>query len=295
MTDINIQIGTEKPIDVTIDKTGPRGEPGSGINAEQIQSKNVPAPTDVNHGNALAWNKNTNEFEYDAYEPLGAVATHNAATIDVHGIADTSTLTQAAIYKLVWEVGSERLWPSVTPPTAPGGAGGWLIEDGRTLGNNSSSADLMGLDYHDLFVFLWNNFANAELPIKNSDGTAGSRGASAQADWDANKRMPLPTRSGRTPVAYKSGDANFGAMGKNVGAATHGHSISDPGHNHDLIAYGKQWSLNGGADQFRLPYYSDGGWDDVNVGSRTTGITVGPDTTNSNIQPSSVTNWIMKY
>lgn len=73
--------------------------------------------------------------------------------------------------------------------TAPAG---WLIEDGKTIGSASSGATgRANADTQDLFVHLWTQFTNTELPIQDSAGAASTRGGSAAADFAANKRMPL--------------------------------------------------------------------------------------------------------
>lgn len=73
--------------------------------------------------------------------------------------------------------------------TAPAG---WLIEDGKTIGSALSGATgRANADAQDLFVHLWAQFTNTELPIQDSTGAASTRGGSAASDFAANKRMPL--------------------------------------------------------------------------------------------------------
>jgi len=72
--------------------------------------------------------------------------------------------------------------------TAPAG---WVVEKG-TIGNASSNAtNRANSDTLSLFTLMWTEFTNAELPIQDSAGAASTRGASAAADFAANKRMPL--------------------------------------------------------------------------------------------------------
>lgn len=74
----------------------------------------------------------------------------------------------------------------------------WLRCDGRTIGNGSSGGTARAnADMSGLFTVLWTNFANTELAIQDSSGGASTRGASAAADFAANKRMPLPDLRGR--------------------------------------------------------------------------------------------------
>ncbi|MBN1991362.1 MAG: hypothetical protein JW953_01565 [Anaerolineae bacterium] len=92
-------------------------------------------------------------------------------------------------------IGEIRMWCSNTAPD------GWLLTDGKTVGSASSGGTaLADDDAEELFTFLWTNFDNTTLTIQNSSGTPTTRGASAAADFAANKRMPLPDLRGRAPV-----------------------------------------------------------------------------------------------
>lgn len=69
---------------------------------------------------------------------------------------------------------------------------GWIKENGGTIGSPSSGATTRAnADTEALFTLLWTQFNNTTLPIQTSAGAAGTRGASAAADFAANKRMPL--------------------------------------------------------------------------------------------------------
>lgn len=69
---------------------------------------------------------------------------------------------------------------------------GWLIEDGKTIGNGASGATgRANSDTETLFTHLWTQFTNTELPIQTSAGAASTRGSTAAADYAANKRLPL--------------------------------------------------------------------------------------------------------
>jgi hypothetical protein len=83
-------------------------------------------------------------------------------------------------------VGTVAMMPRTTAPP------GWLKLDGKTIGDASSGATARAnADTMALFCHLWDTFGNDILPIQNSDGSAGLRGASAAADFAAHKRMPL--------------------------------------------------------------------------------------------------------
>lgn len=73
---------------------------------------------------------------------------------------------------------------------------GWLFPNGRTIGNASSGGTARGHeDCRGLFYHLWTNFDNTRCAV------SGGRGASNQADFDANKTIALPNLAGRTLVA----------------------------------------------------------------------------------------------
>ena len=70
--------------------------------------------------------------------------------------------------------------------------GGWVWCNGLTIGNAGSGATgRANADTLALFTLYWSSFSNAVRPIQNSDGSAGTRGASASADFAANKRLPV--------------------------------------------------------------------------------------------------------
>jgi microcystin-dependent protein len=73
--------------------------------------------------------------------------------------------------------------------TAPSG---WIFYDGGTIGNASSNAsNRANPDTQALFTQIWNSISNTWSPIFNSDGTFGTRGATAAADYAANKAIKL--------------------------------------------------------------------------------------------------------
>ena len=106
---------------------------------------------------------------------------------------------------------------------------GWVLASGRTIGSAASAAtERANADCQALFTLLWNSFADAQAAV------SGGRGASAAADWAANKTIALPDLRGRV-VAGKddmggsaagrmtSGGAgvNGTVMGASGGAQTH--------------------------------------------------------------------------
>lgn len=71
---------------------------------------------------------------------------------------------------------------------------GWVRDNGRTIGSASSGAtERANADTSALFVWLWNNFTNAQCPV------SGGRGANGAADFAANKTITLPDKRGYIP------------------------------------------------------------------------------------------------
>lgn len=69
------------------------------------------------------------------------------------------------------------LWQPVA-----GARTGWVRANARTIGSAASGAtERANADCEALFLYLWNNFSNTLCPV------TGGRGASAAADWAANK------------------------------------------------------------------------------------------------------------
>lgn len=85
----------------------------------------------------------------------------------------------------------------IKPRLALAAPAGWVISDGGTIGSAASGAtNRANADTSALFTLLWNGTLNAVLPIQDAAGAASVRGASAAADYAANKRLPLPDLRG---------------------------------------------------------------------------------------------------
>jgi len=72
---------------------------------------------------------------------------------------------------------------------------GWIVPDGTTIGNASSGAGRANADTVELYTQLW-ALDPAVAPILTSAGSASTRGASAAADFAANKRLTVPDLRG---------------------------------------------------------------------------------------------------
>lgn len=79
-------------------------------------------------------------------------------------------------------------WDALNAPT------GWVRKNGKTIGTVASLAtERANADTENLYTFVWTNFADTECPV------TGGRGASAAADFAANKPIALPDWRGRAP------------------------------------------------------------------------------------------------
>lgn len=158
------------------------------------------------------------------------------------------------------KVGSSYVVAKIGTPTAaaspiPVGSGsmyfgaaapsGYLLADGKTIGDGSSGGtSRANADTQTLFELLWNSTTNTELVIQTSAGAGTTRGASATADFNAHKRIPLPDLRGRFPLgldnmggtsANRVTSAQADLLAGNNGAETHTITTSEmPSHSHNL-------------------------------------------------------------
>jgi hypothetical protein len=123
------------------------------------------------------------------------------AVLDAGGIVpdktDDSQLLQA-IRRVVAGILPTGTKAGFTGRNAPAG---WVLGSGRTIGNAASGAtERANADCKALFFQLHDEYTDAELPMQTSSGASSLRGVSAQADWDANKRLTLPDYRDRGSV-----------------------------------------------------------------------------------------------
>ena len=116
---------------------------------------------------------------------------------------------------------------------------GWLISDGGTIGNASSSGtSRANADTQTLFVLIWNSISSASV--------SGGRGANAEADFAANKTIVLPDLRGKTTAGQDSG--TFNIIGASVGSETHNLTEAElpvvGGHTHSGVPTGGSASVS---------------------------------------------------
>jgi len=124
--------------------------------------------------------------------------------------------------------------------TAPSG---WVKANGGTIGNASSGATTRAnADTSALFSLLWSEFDNTALPIQDSSGAASTRGASAAADFAANKRLPI--HDARGEFIRGLDDSRGVDSGRALGSAQ---LDAFQGHKHSTDAYTGTTSRDGGS------------------------------------------------
>ena len=120
---------------------------------------------------------------------------------------------------------------------------GWVLMDDGTIGNATSGATTRAnADTETLFTLLWTNTADAQCAVSSG------RGASAAADYAANKTIALPKALGRALAVYGSGSGlTARAMALTTGVETHplvtgelaSHTHTGPSHTHAFTTSGE--------------------------------------------------------
>ena len=175
--------------------------------------------------------------------------------------------------------GSVTAYAGTTAPT------GWLLLNGDTLAKTSGGTH-NGAEYEVLYELLWDNFADSEAAVSSG------RGASAQADFDANKTITLPDATGRSIFGKEASATRLTSGGAGVDGATMGDSGGAetaagglPSHSHSITAHnpagtsGQTYNAAGGASS----------------GSASFGTTsAGSSNTHTNLSPALILSWIIK-
>lgn len=94
---------------------------------------------------------------------------------------------------------------------------GYVSANGATIGNGSSNATgRANADTQFLFAYVWTNCTNAICPIYTSGGTSSTRGASAAADYAANKAIAVWNMNGSALMGADSQDGTSSTNLSNV-------------------------------------------------------------------------------
>lgn len=112
--------------------------------------------------------------------------------------------------------------------TAPDG---FVKANGGTIGSAASGGTLRAnADTSALFTLLWTEFSNSILPIQDSAGVTSTRGASAAADFAANKRLPVFDLRGEFVRGWDDGrgvDTGRGlSSAQTQGIQSHTHNVN---------------------------------------------------------------------
>jgi hypothetical protein len=116
----------------------------------------------------------------------GAVTTNQIAA----GTIAADRLSTQLAMDAITPPGSVQAYLGLTAPD------GYLIADGQTIGNGASGSAHAAESYRALYDLLWNSSSNSAIIIQTNSGAASTRGATADADFDAGKRLPLPDLRG---------------------------------------------------------------------------------------------------
>ena len=189
---------------------------------------------------------------------------------------DSDPVTLAQVQALLADLRTVPVG-QVAPLRSKTAPSGWLIEDGKTIGNSASGATgRANADTEDLFTHLWTQFTNTELIIQTSGGAASTRGASAAADFSANKRMPLFDSRTRFLRGSDSGLGFDAALvpGINQDDIIKNHTHTTQPHNHSVPAKSRSGYAEGGDRVASINDNQFSGWSNDAMTTGSTTVTV---------------------
>lgn len=174
----------------------------------------------------------------------------------------------------------------------PTPSSGWILWIEGTIGNAASAATVRAnADTEELYTMIWTNASDTNCPV------TGGRGASAAADFAANKPIALPKTNGRVlfnlagtyNLADYFGETTVTLTEANLPTITP--VVNDPGHSHLYTdGLGDPPNVQGG----NVARYNP---TDQQTGVSTTGITIssfGSDTPHENRPEGVALNFHMK-
>ena len=152
-------------------------------NGEAAMTGQLKASSGTVAAPGMAFSSDTDTgFYRKAADTIGIVAGGTeVGTIGTNGMTDANSLAIVGM-----PTGVILPYGATTAPT------GWVRANGRTIGNASSGGtERANADTSTLFSFLWTNYGDSVCAVSSG------RGASAAADYAANKTITLPDLRGR--------------------------------------------------------------------------------------------------
>lgn len=237
---------------------------------------------------------NDDQIEIGIRLPLNTLGTFEIANFQVErgNISSPSYIYETALetrYKILEELIDAKLFQvgdvrvSVDNATRTG----WLLMADQTIGSAASGADDASADFEALFTVIWNSVANTWSPILDSGGAPSTRGASAAADFAANKRLTLPRMRGRVIGQVGTGVGLTGrSYGEFLGEETHtltAAELAPHTHNYTIKSFTEAGAGSPGD-----------GWQGETTAATNTGNGVSGNAHN-NMQPSTFLNWFIKF
>lgn len=142
----------------------------------------------------------------DGY-PVGAIPT-SAQFNELWRVVSYLSYQAGSTGEIKFTIDPNPIWATLGAFTV------WIKYVDGTIGNASSGGTVRAnADTVDLFTLLWNNTIDGDCPV------SGGRGASAAADFAANKNIRLPLINGRTLI--NAADLSEYRLGEPVGSKTH--------------------------------------------------------------------------
>jgi microcystin-dependent protein len=175
---------------------------------------------------------------------------------------------------------------------------GWIMCNDGTIGNTSSGATFADVTAQALYTLIWTNVSDTYAPV------TGGRGASASADWTAQKKIALTKMLGRALGLAGSGSGltartlgqTLGEENHQLSAAempSHTHGVNDPQHTHPITAAAGNITVAGSPANTNVSATVTS----TTTGAAATGITIqsaGSDVAHNNMQPTSFINMMLK-
>lgn len=176
---------------------------------------------------------------------------------------------------------------------------GWLLLSGSTIGSATSGASgRANADTETLYTLLWNSMSNTEAPVSTG------RGASAAADFAANKTLTLPDARGRVVAGKDDMGGSAASRLTNAGSSVVGSTLGAVGGTQNVTLTAAQSGL---PSHSHTVYVGTGGGSETSCiiasvsaqtgptafGTTTAGGSAASDA-HSSVQPTLVLNKIIK-